>query len=781
MILQRLLVAALLAGSLSASGTTNTAPRKLVTPEAHYSKIAKLVARDLPREHLTSTALDDQIAQKALERYLALLDYDKVFFTARDVAEFNATATMLDDELKRGELTFAYAVFETFKQRVRTRVAYVNTLLDKGFDFEVDESYRWRRKDAEWCADSSALNELWRRRVKNDYLRILVDRELRDEEATTNVPPSVAAGTPPPATEPPDGTAPVALDETDTASSTNTTNDAAEALAAEMAEELAKPPESIIRERYKQYLMTLEDSDSEWVLQKYLSAFSMAYDPHCEYMSPTSREDFNIEMKLSLVGIGAMLRPKDGTASIVRIIPGGPASRDKREIRLRPNDKIIAVAQGDEPPVSIVHWPLNKAVRLIRGKKGSTVRLTVIPASDKGGATTKIVDLVRDEVKLEENAAKSSIHEVELDGQDSLKLGTIKLPSFYADMRRSRRDPEARSATRDVARLLREFKEQDVDGVVLDLRSNGGGSLHEAVMMTGLFIRTGYTVQVRERRGISALPDNDPSIAYSGPLVVMVNRLSASASEILAGALQDYGRAIVVGDSKTHGKGSVQTILPLGRDPAMGSLKVTNGLFYRISGGSTQLLGVRPDIVVPSALEYMKLGEDTLPNALPWTQIPSVLYSPYTDLSALIPELQKRSLVRREGDERFQAYMELLARVEILNKQEELPLNHAARREKARSERELARIQNELLDREEASSEEDASEQPDSPAQPEGDETTTASNDEADADEKSSDLVLREGLHILADLVDLSPDAADAQSRAITTTDVHNILRGMQE
>ena len=760
MILQRLLFLLLLTSTIAAHATSAPSPRKLVTPEAHYKRIAKLVARDLPKQHLTSHALDDQIAHMALERYLALLDYDKVFFTAEDVTGFESTASMLDDELKQGELTFAYALFETFKQRVRTRVEHVNSLLDKGFDFEKDEDYRWRRKDAPWCKDTAELDDLWRQRVKNDYLRILVDRELRSDEAATNAPSAtVEAGTLP---------------------ATNTT----EEIDTEVAEQLAKPPEKIIRERYKQYLMTLEDSDAEWVLQKYLTAFSMAYDPHCEYMSPTSREDFNIEMKLSLVGIGAMLRPEDGTAKIVRIIPGGPASRDKREIRLRPNDKVVAVAQGDEEPVSIVHWPLNKAVRLIRGEKGTTVRLTVIPASDKGGTTTKIVDLVRDEVKLEENAAKSSIHDVEqLDGRPPLKMGTIKLPSFYADMRRSRTDPEARSATRDVARLLREFKEEGVDGVILDLRNNGGGSLHEAVLMTGLFIRTGYTVQVRERRGISALPDNDPTIAYSGPLVVMVNRLSASASEILAGALQDYGRAIVVGDSKTHGKGSVQTILSLGRDPAMGSLKVTNGLFYRISGGSTQLLGVRPDIIVPSALEYMHLGEDTLPNALPWTQIPSVLYSPYTDMSTVIPALQQRSSVRREGDERFQAYMQLLARVEELNEQDTLPLNYAKRKAKARSERELTRIQNDLLDQEEASDDEA---EPD-PTPSEDDATAlaadNAADDEADdtEEDKSPDLVLREGLSILADLVELSPATENAETRAITASDVHTILRGMQE
>ncbi len=768
MILQRLLYSLLLAGSLAAHATTATSPRTLVAPEAHYERIAKLVARDLPKQHLTSQTLDDQIAHKALERYLALLDYDKVFFTIDDVTGFQGTASLLDDELKQGDLTFAYDLFETFKQRVRTRVDYVNTLLDQGFDFDLDEEYRWRRKDAPWSTDTAELNELWRQRIKNDYLRILVDRELTQEAATTNILATALEG------------ATTNIPAPTLAGTTNTPPTAAEEDSADTDLELDKSPEEIIRERYKQYLMTLEDSDAEWVLQKYLTAFSMAYDPHCEYMSPTSREDFNIEMKLSLVGIGAMLRPEDGAAKIVRILPGGPASRDKREIRLRPNDKIVAVAQGDEDPVNILHWPLNKAVKLIRGEKGTTVRLTVIPASDKGGTTTRIVDLVRDEVKLEENAAKSSIHEIELEGRPPLKMGTIKLPSFYADMRRSRRDPEARSATRDVARLLREFKEADVDGVVLDLRNNGGGSLHEAVLMTGLFIRTGYTVQVRERRGISALPDNDPTIAYSGPLVVMVNRLSASASEILAGALQDYGRAIVVGDSKTHGKGSVQTILSLGRDPAMGSLKITNGLFYRISGGSTQLLGVRPDVIIPSALEYMELGEDTLPNALPWTQIPSVLYSPYSDLAALLPEIQQRSLERRDGSERFQAYMGLLARVEALNKQETLPLNYAQRKDKARSERELTRIQNELLDQE-TSSDEDATptEPATTPAEdPSDDASEVASDEEAD---KKPDLVLLEGLNILADLVELSPASPSAESRAITAADVHTILRGMQE
>ena len=481
-------------------------------------------------------------------------------------------------------------------------------------------------------------------------------------------------------------------------------------------------PEEFIKERYAQFLGILEDSDSKWVLQKYLSAFARSYDPHCDYMSPETSEDFDIDMKLSLVGIGAMLRPEDGTAKIVSLVPGGPADSDTSKNHLRPGDKIIGVGQGNEEIVSIRHWPLYKAVRIIRGKKGSKVVLKVIPATDPSGSTTKKVVLIRDEVKLEAREAKSKIKTVDDVDGTAYKLGVIELPAFYADMQGRRANPNYKSSSRDISKILREMREKDVDGIVLDLRNNGGGSLIEAVMMTGLFIKSGPTVQVRERRNISILPDNNPTIAYSGPLVVLVNRLSASASEILAAALQDYGRAVIVGDSKTHGKGSVQTILRMNRDASMGKLKVTNALFYRISGGSTQLRGVKPDIVVSSPYDFMEFGEDFLPNPMEWSTIRTAIYSPFGDLTDIIPEVAELSKKRRETDGPFIAYTKLLKRIEVASSEESLSLNLETRRSKATAEKELLDIQNKLME-------------------------------QGQDDDEANDIVETEALNILVDLI----------------------------
>lgn len=675
-------------------------------PKPHYARIARLFARDISREHLSGRDMDDSVAAMAFTNLLKSLDYDRVYFLASDIEEFKEDEAYLDDRLRQGNVEFAYRVMERFKERVRDRVAYVETLLEDGFDLDIDESYRWKRKDAPRCLEHEEWNDLWRKRVKNEFIKYRVSNALRDVEAQSQT------------NSLPDTPLQEAVETTDAS-----TNSPAALPDDEEPPIPEKTPKELIIDAYRQFQSLIEDNDSEWVLQKYLSAFARAYDPHCDYMSQTSVEDFEIEMKLSLVGIGALLRPEDGAAKIVRLIPGGPAASDTRDVRLRPGDKIIAVAQGDEEPVSIIHWPLYRSVRLIRGEKDSTVVLTVIPSSGTGG-TTKQVDLVRDEVKLEAREAKSEIREIPGTDETPQRFGVIRLPAFYADMKGKHRNKDYKSSSRDVAKILRTMREEHVCGVVLDLRSNGGGSLLEAVQMTGLFIESGPTVQVRERFRKSILPDNDPSIVYPGPLVVLVNRLSASASEILAGALQDYGRAIVIGDSQTHGKGSVQTILPISRDDKMGSIKVTSALFYRVSGASTQLRGVIPDIVIPSAFEYMDLGEDALPNPLPWSRVREVIYSPFGDLSETIPAITQRSMLRRDTDPRFDAYRQLLGRVETLQDSEKLSLNIEKRREQAIAEKELFDIQNRLI--EQASGESD--------------------------DDTTQDIVLGECINILADL-----------------------------
>lgn len=626
-----------------------------LNPPPLYARIATLFARQFPRHHLTRSSLDDPIARRAWTNYLDSLDFRHVYFLQSDISEFEAEQTTLDDRLEQGEMRFAYRVFAVFKKRLKDRYDYVCRLLDKGFDLGKQETYRWKREGAPWPADRAEWDDLWRRKIKNEYVLIVVNRELAAEARARGE------------------------------SGEDDDPDA------------GRPPDEVIRKRYKQMLTVMEDSDEEWVLQKYLTAFAHAYDPHSGYMSSSNVEDFNIEMKLSLVGIGALLRAEDGAAKIVRLIPGGPADRDQREKSLQPGDKIIEVAQGDGEPVDIRHQPLYKVVRLIRGEKGTRVVLTVIPASDPTGSITKKVDLIRDEVKLEEQAASSRI----VDGEDlygnRLKLGIITLPAFYANMNvRFIAHPDYRSAAYDVEKELDSMKAKGVQGVLVDLRNNGGGALNEAIKMTGLFIGTGPVVQVAERHRRRTLYDRDPSVAYAGPLVVLVNRFSASASEIVAGALQDYGRAVIVGDTKTHGKGTVQSLVKLGLNRRLGSAKITTASYYRVSGGSTQLKGIAADIVLPSPFDAMELGEESLPNAIAWSTISPAPFFPVADLDDTISGLRRKSETRRRQAEDFVAYRQLLDRVKGLQDVDELPLAIDDRRALARTEKEIADLRRDL-------------------------------------------------------------------------------------
>jgi carboxyl-terminal processing protease len=723
--IQQLLMGLALAAAPAGAAVTNV----VVAPE--YSQVAARLVRLLPREHLSHHPVDNTLSARTWTNYLEMLDFERVYFLASDIAAFKAREMTLDDELKEGDVRFAFEVFETFKRRVEDRARFVEGVLRKGFDLTKDETYVWRRRKLPWPADQAEWDELWRKRVKNEYVRETVGRELAKAAARAAATNAAAAGT----------NAVVRLGTHAVSGATNASVAAATAPASHSLPPLP-PIEQVLTNQYRHILTVFRDNDAEWVLQRYLSAFAHAYDPHSDYMSPSAVQDFDIEMKLSLVGIGALLRPEDGAAKIVRLIPGGPADRDKRDIRLRPGDRIVAVAQGDEPAVDIRHWPLYKAVNIIRGKKGTKVVLTVLPAADPAGMTTRAVDLVRDEVKLEDQAAKLRIEEVKRPDGPTRKLAAISVPAFYANMRVTSKDsPEYRSAAQDVKDLLAQAAQKGAEGVLLNLRGNGGGSLLEAVLMTGLFIEAGPTVQVQESRGISILPDRDPAVVFSGPLVVLVNRLSASASEILAGALQDYGRAVIVGDSKTHGKGTVQAIRPLGLDPKLGQAKTTGSVFYRISGGSTQLRGVTPDVVLPSPLDFMEVGEEHLPNPLQWSAVEPAPFARIADLNPAIATLREKSAKRRQADTRFDAYGKWLERVKTLSDSNTLTLRLEERIKLAQMERELAELQRTL------GTEDDDGEEPNTPT-------------------AKLDLVLEEGLRILADLVDLQaqPKAALAQT-----------------
>ena len=667
-------------------------------PQPHYGDVAQKVARVLPAAHLLQYPLGDEISQKAWTNLITAFDFDRSNFLQSDIAAFTNMQTRIDDAVKAGDVSFPFEVYRVFRARLEDRYAYVTNLLETGFTFTEDETYTWKRKDAPWPATQEEQDELWRKRIKNEVLAQLISREL-DRAAATNTAAVVTNDAPAAATG---GTA------------TNTPP--------------VLTPQENVAKRYKQFMIVIQDMDEEAILQRYLSAVAMAYDPHSDYMSPMRKEDFDIDMNLSLCGIGAQLRSEDGTAMIVEVIPGGPADRDKRAIRLTKGDKIIGVGQGDGAIEDIVHLPLNKAVRKIRGEKGTKVVLSVIPASDPSGTTTKIVDLIRDEVKLEEQAATGRVARVTLPDGVVRKLGIVRLPTFYGTMDRRPNQPGFRSATVDVAKQLAAFNSENVSGLILDLRNNGGGSLREAVSLTGLFVRSGPVVQVREARQIVVLPvpNMDPAMAFRKPVLVLINRASASASEIVAGALQDYGRAVLVGDTQSHGKGTVQTVMPLGSEK-FGSMKVTTASFYRINGASTQRKGVGADIVIPSTLDGLDIGEDKLPGSLPWTQIEQALYIPVADVSKFVPQLKEQSAKRLADNARYVRYCTLVRHVQEVNERKEVPLEINARRKLMKAENEMRKLQDDVQD--------------------------------ASKEGKEDDVVLDEALNILSDLVTLTGGA----------------------
>ncbi|MCF7838980.1 MAG: carboxy terminal-processing peptidase [Candidatus Marinimicrobia bacterium] len=735
----RILVLSVLCGALNASA--------LLPPDAEtlevYSQAAEMVARTLPRAHLSGQSLDDVIAHRALDIFLRTLDFERVFFLADDVRRFQEQAGELDNRLRQGEIDFAFEVYDVLMTRVSNRVAYVETLLEGDLDFAQPEVYVWDRKEAPWPADEAAWDELWRLRVKNQLLARRVQRTLAEEQAAAEAPPDTPQPDAPaeePAGEPVDDAAAGAADETGPPSA--------------LAALLRLSPEDWVRKESVQLLHVLNDNDADWLLTLYISSFAQAYDPHTSYLSQRNKEDFDINMRLSLVGIGAVLSTDEGLPKIMRLIPGGPAERDGR---LQPGDKIVAVAQDNEEAVDILHWPLSRAVRLIRGEKDTRVVLTVIPATDVSGSTLREIDLVRDEVQLEEQAAKGRLERQAGPDDEELTLGIITVPEFYADVAGlGRGTPDARSVSGDVRRILAEFAAEGVDGVVLDLRGNSGGLLSEAVELAGLFIEHGPVVLVRSGGGLQVLRDPDPAIVYAGPLVVLQNRLSASAAEIVAAALKDYGRAVVVGDLKSHGKGTVQGLHPLHRRrPELGELKSTGAAFYRISGGSTQLEGVRPHIEIPTVLDQLEVGEEYLPHALPWSTVRATYYERARFPEDVVPELRARSESRREENERFQQYLALVNDIGRRRQSKTLPLNFDERLAIARQEKSMsAFVRRQALDEVELVEPEEAA----------------AAEDEADV--LQADLMLQETMHILADLVGLSravepvADAAAAQARS---------------
>ena len=571
----------------------------------------------LKRHHYSKPPLDDARSAIIYDSYLKLLDPSRSYFLASDIAEFDKWKFQFDDFLKSGDLNPGFIIYKRYLDRVKSRLDFALAELNKGvdsLDFNAKETLEIDRKDAPWLKTEAELNNLWRKRIKDEVLRLKI------------------AG-----------------------------------------KEPAKIQE-LLTKRYKNQLSRLDQTRSEDIFQAYINTFAMSYDPHTNYLSPDNAENFDINMSLSLEGIGAVLQSDNDQVKIVRLVPAGPADKTKQ---VAPADKIIGVAQGDKEMVDVIGWRLDEVVKLIRGPKGSVVRLEVIPASNApNDQTSKIVSITREAVKLEEQAAKKSILNLKQDGKD-YKLGVIEIPAFYLDFKAFRAgDPNYKSTTRDVKKLLTELQKEKVDGVIIDLRNNGGGSLQEATELTSLFIDKGPTVLVRNADGkVDVLEDENPGAFYKGPMALLVNRLSASASEIFAGAMQDYHRALIIG-GQTFGKGTVQTIQPLNH----GELKLTLAKFYRVSGQSTQHQGVLPDVAFPSIIDTKEIGESALPEAMPWDTIRPAIKPAVDPFKPFINQLKAEHDARVAKDAEFIFIRDKLALAEKLMTEKTVSLNEAERR-----------------------------------------------------------------------------------------------------
>ncbi|EJM02341.1 C-terminal processing peptidase [Pseudomonas sp. GM102] len=571
----------------------------------------------LKRHHYSKPPLDDARSVIIYDSYIKLLDPSRSYFMASDIAEFDKWKTQFDDFLKSGDLNAGFTIYKRYLDRVKARLDFALAELNKGvdkIDFTAKETLLVDRKDAPWLKTTAELDDLWRKRVKDEVLRMKISGKE------------------------------------------------------------SKQIQETLTKRYKNQLSRLDQTRAEDIFQAYINTFAMSYDPHTNYLSPDNAENFDINMSLSLEGIGAVLQSDNDQVKVVRLVPAGPADKTKQ---VAPADKIIGVAQGNKEMVDVVGWRLDEVVKLIRGPKGTVVRLEVIPASNApNDQTTKIVPITREAVKLEDQAVKKSVLNLKQDGKD-YKLGVIEIPAFYLDFKAFRAgDPDYKSTTRDVKKLLTELQKDKVDGVVIDLRNNGGGSLQEATELTSLFIDKGPTVLVRNADGrVDVLEDENPGAFYKGPMVLLVNRLSASASEIFAGAMQDYHRALIIG-GQTFGKGTVQTIQPLNH----GELKLTLAKFYRVSGQSTQHQGVLPDIDYPSIIDTKEIGESALPEAMPWDTIRAAIKPALDPFKPYITQLKSEHDVRTAKDAEFVFIRDKLALAQKLMSEKTVSLNEAERR-----------------------------------------------------------------------------------------------------
>ncbi len=622
---------------LAATPAINTADD--LGPEPRHEKIGQLVSEFVQKSHYLHSAVDDELSSMVLDRYIKALDNNRMYMLASDVEAFEPYRYQLDDMVRSEPLTPVFEMFEIYRTRVRERLNFALDRLETEPDFGVAESYQFDREDLPWAETAADLDEIWRKRVKNDALSL----RLADKEWT------------------------------------------------EIQE--------ILQKRYTRFLKRMDQIKNDDVFETFMNAFAHTLDPHSSYLSPRNSEEYRIQMSLSYFGIGASLQIDDDFVMVINIIPGGPAAIDGK---LQPKDRITAVAQGEDGElVDVIGWRLDDVVQLIRGPADTVVRLQIMPAGALPGASEKILSLTRNQVKLEEQAAKSEIVIVPREGRE-WSVGVIKVPSFYRDYRAlSNGDKDYTSTTKDVKRLIKELEDQGIDGLIVDLRNNGGGHLTEATALSGLFIDNGPVVQLRNSNDrISRLDDPDPvpRVAYNGPLAVLVNRYSASASEIFAAAIQDYARGVIIGQ-QTFGKGTVQNLYSLDQyvrrpdDVGLGQLTLTIGKYYRVTGESTQHRGVFPDIELPSSIDAELVGESVRETALPWDTIKTTKFRAGEPLDSTISSLTASHISRSKDDPDFQYLLGGIQDVERVRAQKSVSLNMEDRRAEREDEinRRLAR------------------------------------------------------------------------------------------
>jgi carboxyl-terminal processing protease len=629
-------VCGLLAGTAQApvAKAVATADTQDLSPTERQRRVSKLVSNVIERSHYRQSPINDPVSALVLDRFIEQLDGGRSYFLASDIAEFEHFRYQLDDAVVAGQLEPVFTMFNRFQVRNHERVSYALQLLKAEPDFTVDESFEFDRAKAPWAKTPDELNEIWRKRVKNDALSLMLTEK----------------------------TWPEARD--------------------------------ILQKRYERVLKRTEQVTSDDIFEVFMNAFAHVFDPHSSYFSPRNSEEYRIQMSLSYEGIGASLQLVDDYVTVLNILPGGAAAVDGS---LNANDRILAVGEGKGGKwTDVVGWRLDDVVQIIRGKVGTTVRLQILPAGAAPGSAEKELALVRSKVTLEAQAAQKEVRKIKR-GEKEVAIGVINVPSFYQDFEaKTSGAKDYRSTTRDVRKLIEELQKNDhIEALIMDLRGNGGGHLTEATALSGLFVPGGPIVQLRETGGrVEVLDDPEPTIAWDGPLIVLVDRFSASASEIFAAAIQDYGRGLIVGQ-QTYGKGSVQNLYPLDRyalgpDPGFGQLTVTIGKYYRVTGESTQHRGVQPDIAMPTAISTEEVGESTRESALPWDRIRPVEFGKETQLSQAVATLEHSHEERIAADPDFRLLLADLDSFEKVRTQKKLSLNlktRIAEREQLEKER----------------------------------------------------------------------------------------------